>query len=186
MSRNTFKIAVEVDGADIESVNRKLSRLPDPLGSRAMKNGFREFFKRVRATARGLAPKGRPTATEKVRGEVKPNPHIRNFLAYTVRGYRRGTVVWAAFGVREKRGSYETPHWYLRWVEFGHDIKRAATEEEQIRLAARGERRYKTIKIGSVKGQFFIRRSYEANAGALIPIMEQKIADQIAKEFGNG
>jgi hypothetical protein len=184
MSRNSFKIAVELDQGDIEEVNRRLRRLPVPMAQKAMRNGFSEFLKRVRSTAKSLAPYGVNKPTEFVRGQSRPNPHIRDFLAYTVRTYGKGIVVWGAFGVKERRGTYETPHWYLRWVEFGHEIKRKATTFEQQLLKSRGEVRYKTIGIGRVQGRFFIKRSYEINSSRLLPIIEQKIADQIAKEWG--
>lgn len=186
MSSNAFRVAVEIDGGDIDRINRKLSHLAVPTATKAMKNGFRAWFKKVRATARQLAPFGEAAATEKVRGKLQPNPHIRDNLTYSVKGYSKGRVVWGALGVKEIRGSYMTPHWYLRWVEFGHDVKRAATAPEQMLLKSRGERRYKTITTGKVRGRFFIRRAYEANAYSLIPIMDQAIADQVLKEWGNG
>lgn len=186
MSSNAFKVAVEIDGGDIDRINRKLSQLAIPTATKAMKNGFRTWFKKVRATAKQLAPMGDNKPTEMVRGQMKPNPHIRDNLTYSVKGYSKGRVVWGALGVKEIRGSYMTPHWYLRWVEFGHEVKRAATVNEQMLLKSRGERRFKTIRVGRVPGRYFIRRAYEANAYALLPIMDQAIADQVLKEWGNG
>lgn len=189
MSSNAFVAVLEINGADIESVNRKLKALGTDRAQKAMRNGFRKWTSRVKSAAKSIAPYGSASATEKVRGEVRPNPHIRDFIATKVKGFSRGTVVWAAVGVSEIRGSYATPHWYLRWVEFGHEIKRRATEEEAIRMVTRGERRRKnmTRTIGRVPGRFFLRSAAMATEPLLIPIMEQAIADQVAKEWsGNG
>jgi hypothetical protein len=185
MSGNAFKVAVEINYGDIDAVNRKLSKLAVPASTRAMKSGFRQWFKGVRSTAKALAPYGDTRAMETVRGQKRPNPHIRDHIAYTVRGYSKGRVVWGALGVKERRGSYDTPHWYLRWVEFGHEIKRRATQNEAMLLKSRGERRM-TMTIGRVLGKRFIERAYQANATRLLPIMEDAIAREVLKEWSNG
>lgn len=189
MSSNAFVAVLEVDGADIEAVNRKLKALGTDRAAKAMRNGFRKWTGRVKSAAKAIAPYGRNSATEKVRGESRPNPHIRDFITTKVKGYSKGRVVWASVGVSEIRGSYATPHWYLRWVEFGHEIKRRATEQEALRMVTRGERKRKnmTVRIGHVPGRFFLRSAAMATEPLLIPIMDQAIADQIAKEWnGNG
>lgn len=183
--RNGFRLIVEIDGAEIEAVNRKLKALGDVRAANAMRNGFRKWTKRVATIAKAMIPQGKAAPTEKVRGEVRPNPHIRDFVTTKVVGYSRGKVIWAAVGVKELRGSYATPHWYLRWVELGHDLKRAATDEERIRLVTRGERRRKTmtVKVGEVAGRFYLRRAGIAAEPYLLPIMEQAIADQVLKDW---
>jgi hypothetical protein len=181
MSGNAFKVAVEIDGATIDELNRKFKQLAAPMGTKAMKSGFREWFKKTRAVAKAMAPYGRPAATEKVRGVNRPNPHIKDHMAYTVRGYSKGRVVWGGLGIRN-RGGYDTPHWYLRWVEFGHDLKRKATPNEAMLLKSRGERKM-TMSIGRVEGAFFLRKAYQMTAMRLIPIMEEAIAKQVAKHM---
>lgn len=188
MSRNSFTAVVEVNGADIELVNRKLKALGTERAGKAMKSGFRKWTKKVANTVKMVAPLGNMRPTEKVRGEIRPNPHIRDFITTKVKGYSKGTVVWAAVGVKEIRGSYTTPHWYLRWVEFGHELKRRATAEESIRLVARGERRSRNMKmtVGRVRGKFFMRKAAIMAEVYLLPIMEQAIADQVEKEMSGG
>ena len=188
MSRNSFTAVVEVNGADIELVNRKLKALGTHRAGNAMRSAFRKWTKRVASMVKASAPYGRSAATEKVRGLERPNPHIRDFVTTKVKGYSKGTVVWAAVGVKEIRGSYMTPHWYLRWVEFGHEIKRKATMEESIRLVTRGERKRKnmTMSIGRVTGRHFLRSAAIAAEVLLIPIVEQAVADQVEKEMSGG
>lgn len=195
MSSNAFKVAVQIDGEELDRVNRYLSRMAVPAATKAMKSGFRAWFKKVRATAKQLAPFGVNKATEKVRGQEKPNPHVRDNLTYKVIGYSKGRVVWGALGVKEIRGSYMTPHWYLRWIEFGHDIRRKPYEgyvemgSQAVLSPYTGEvRRYKrrkftTAKVGRVPGQFFIRRAYEANVYSLLPLMQEAISAQMLKEW---
>ncbi len=186
MSRNSFTALVEIDGAEIETINRKLKRLGDDLAPKALKGGFRRWTTLCKRTARNLAPRGRDSATERVRGQERPNVHIADFIATKVKGYSKGRVVWAAVGVKEIRGSYATPHWYLRWVEFGHKIKRAATMPEQILLKSRGNEKkkdYSRVVIGEVKGAFFLRKTLQICEPKLIPAIEDAIAAQIAKQW---
>lgn len=185
--RNSFNISAEVNGADIELVNRELKRLATPYATEAMKAGFRKYTTRVAKVAKTLAPFGNAAASEKVRGVERPNPHIRNHITTKVRGYSQGKVVWAAVGVKEKRGSYETPHWYLRWVEFGHKIRRKATAEEQLRAKTRGatkKKEYGFTTIGSVKGSLFLRRASQMAAPYLLNDIQDAVAKVILKYWG--
>lgn len=185
--RNSFNISAEVNGADIEEVNRRLRRLQGPYATEAMKTGFRSYTTRVAKLAKPLAPFGKATATEKVRGTERPNPHIRNHITTKVSGYSQGRVVWAAIGIKEKRGTYDTPHWYVRWVEFGHRIRRKATTEEQIRAKSRGETRKKEYAfktVGTVKGAFFLKRASEMASPYLLIDMQNAIAKVIEKYWG--
>ena len=103
--RNGFRLIVEIDGAEIEAVNRKLKALGDVRAANAMRNGFRKWTKRVATIAKAMIPQGKAAPTEKVRGEVRPNPHIRDFVTTKVVGYSRGKVIWAAVGVKELRAA---------------------------------------------------------------------------------
>jgi hypothetical protein len=189
MSRNAFAVTAEIDGAEIEDLNRRLRRLSVDRAGKAMKNGFRTWGKRYRQAVMALAPYGRSSPTEVVRGEVRPNPHIRDMIAVKVRGYRKGEVIWAAVGVKEVPGSYTTPHWYLRWVEFGHVIKRKSTEAEAILLKSRGytrKKEYGTIAIGNVPGKFFMAKALVQTQHLLLPMVEDALASQIEKEMTRG
>jgi hypothetical protein len=186
MSRNSFTALVEIDGAEIEMLNRKLRRLGDDLAPKALRNGFRKWTTLCKRTAKTLAPRGPSRPTEKVRGTERPNPHISDFITTKVKGYSKGRVVWAAVGVKEIRGSYATPHWYLRWVEFGHKIKRRATQAEQILLKSRGnekKKEYSRITIGEVRGTFFLRKTLSMCEPRLVPAVEDAIAAQIEKNW---
>jgi hypothetical protein len=189
MSSNVFKVAAEIDGAEIEELNRKLRRISVERAGKAMKSGFRTWGKRYAQAVVALAPYGRPNPTERVRGQERPNPHIRDMITVKVRGYRKGEVIWAAVGVKEVPGSYTTPHWYLRWVEFGHAIKRKSTEAEAILLKSRGytrKKEYGTITIGKVPGKFFMARALTQTQHLLLPMVEDALARQLEKEMTHG
>lgn len=185
--RNSFNISAEVNHADIELVNRELKRLATPYAAEAMKSGFRVYTRRVAKLATGLAPFGRPNPQEKVRGQIRPNPHIRNHITTKVAGYSQGRVVWAATGIKEKRGTYETPHWYVRWVEFGHRVRRKASAEEQLRARTRGETRKKEYgfrTVGTVKGAFFLQRAAQMASPYLLNDIQDAVAKVILKYWG--
>lgn len=188
MSRTSFKAACEIDYGAMDRINAALREMPEKTAGRALRNGFRAYTKLLRKTVESMAPMGSHRATEKVRGVERPNPHIKENIATTVKGYRRGTLIWAAVGVKEVPGSYVTPHWYLRWVEFGHDVKRRATGPEMSLLVSRGEPRRKnmTIRTGRVPGKFFLRTATAATESWLLRYVEEALEKQIAKEFPNG
>lgn len=185
--RNAFKISAEIDPAELEAVNRQLRKLGNPYATEAMKRGFRRYTKRVVKAAETLAPVGRPSPTEKVRGKERPNPHLKDNVFAKVKGYARGEVVWAAVGIREKRGSYETPHWYFRWVEFGHALRRRATAPEQALLKSRGNERkkeYGFVTIGRVKATHFLKRANAMCEPYLINDVREGMAAVIEKYWG--
>jgi len=188
MSRTSFTAACEIDYGAMDRINAALRGMPEKTAGRALRNGFRAYTKLLKKTVESMAPMGRTSATEKVRGVERPNPHIKDNIATTVKGYRRGTLIWAAVGVKEIPGSYYTPHWYLRWVEFGHDVKRRATGPEMALLVSRGEQRKKnmTIRIGRVPGKFFLRTATAATEGWLTRFVEEALERQIQKEFPSG
>ena len=161
--------------------------LPKDMAQKSLRNAFRKWTTMTKKVVAASAPYGRSGATEFVRGEKRPNVHIKNNIATKVKGYSKGTLIWAAVGVKEVRGTYVTPHWYLRWVEFGHDVKRKATMNEKMLLKSRGERIRKntTIKIGHVKGQHFIAKAVTVCSPRLVPMVEDAIADQVLKEWGS-
>ncbi len=184
MSSNSFKMVMEVDGPNVERINAALRRLAQKDATKAIKNGFREWTRVVKKSVIALAPRGRPSKTERVRGEVRPNPHLKANVTTKVKGYSKGQLVWAAVGIKDQKGTYNTPHWYARWVEFGHVLTRRATKEEEIRKFSRGaikkKERQRTI-IGRVAGKFFISKAYAINEIRLMPIMEEHIARMVAK-----
>jgi hypothetical protein len=184
MSSNNFKALVEIDGADIEQVNRYLRRLKTETASKALKRGIRNWTNLGKKTAKALAPVGPNRPTEKVRGTERPNPHIKDFVFTKVKGYSKGQIIWGSIGVKEIKGSYATPHWYLRWVEFGHAIKRRSTEAEAILLKSRGATKaeYSKITIGQVRGTFFLTKALASISPRLLPIMQESIAKELAQE----
>ena len=83
---------------------------------------------------------------------------------------------------------YDTPHWYLRWVEFGHQLKRKPTTNEASLLKSRGEiiKKNTTIKYGHVKGSHFMQRTLNMAEMRLLPMLNEAIDKQIDKEIGRG
>ena len=184
MSSNSFKMVMEIDGANVENINAALRRLAQKDATKAIKNGFREWTRVTKKSVIALAPRGRSSKTERVRGEVRPNPHLKANLTTQVKGYSKGQLVWAAIGIKEQKGTYNTPHWYARWVEFGHVLKRRATKEEELRNLTRGnvKKKERTVTvIGFVPGKHFIAKAYAINEIRLMPIMEEHIARMVAK-----
>ena len=187
-SSNRFKVEVRLDDAELRRVNLRLKALGDREGPLAMRRAFRKWTTLGKKTMSRLAPYGRGNATETVRGTVRPNPHIRNAVASKVKGWRKGQVLWAAIGIREIPRSYATPHWYSRWVEFGHDLKAAPTEAIMQARRSRGAVRRgeirATVKVGHVKGSFFMTRTLSAISPMLVPMLDVEIDKGAAKLFG--
>lgn len=183
MSSNRFSLLCEVSGRDIDAINARLKDLGRDGATRAMKTGFRKWTSFAKKLMVANAPTGRPSATEMVRGQKRLNVHIRNNIATKVKGFAKGRVVWAAVGIKEKRGTYDTPHWYLRWVEFGHDLKRKPTRNEAMLLKSRGEilRKSSTFKYGHVKGSHFMQRTMNMAEMRLVPMLSDAIDKEIAR-----
>lgn len=188
MSSNRFRVEVQLDDKALSLVNKRLRALGEKNAGLAMRRAFRKWTTLGKKTMAALAPMGRPGPTEKVRGVVRPNPHIKKSIGTKVKGWRKGQVVWAAIGVKEIPRSYVTPHWYSRWVEFGHDIKVAAGQPiEQARIA-RGETRRKairaTVTVGKVRGRYFMTRTLQAVSPQLIPMLNAEIDKEAEKIYG--
>lgn len=183
MSSNKFTLLCEVSGRDIDAVNDRLLKLGRDGASRAMRNGFRKWTTFAKRLMVANAPFGRSNASEVVRGHRRLNVHIRNNVATKVKGFSKGRVVWAAVGIKEKRGSYDTPHWYLRWVEFGHALKRKPTSIEAGLMKSRGEivRKSTTVKYGHVKGSHFMQRTMNIAEFRLVPMVHEAIDKEIAR-----
>ena len=136
----TFAIGCEIDEQALKRVNAELLKLGTDDARNAMRRGLRKWSTFTKKTLEAAAPFGRATATEKVRGQVKPNVHLKWSVTTKAKGYRQGLVQWIAVGVKRIDGSYLTPHWYHGWLENGHAIKRATSTQEKILLKQRGER----------------------------------------------
>jgi hypothetical protein len=188
MSSNKFTLLCEVSGRDIDAINARLKDLGRDGAARAMKSGFRKWTTFAKKLMVANAPYGRSSASELVRGQQRINVHIRNNVATKVKGFSKGRVVWAAVGIKEKRGTYDTPHWYLRWVEFGHSLKRKPTTNEAMLMKSRGEiiRKNTTVKYGHVKGSHFMQRTMNMAEMRLVPMMHEAIDKEIDKEIGRG
>ena len=160
-SNRKFAVAAEIDGAAVRAINSALLRIGKEDAQKAMRRGFSKWGSATKRMLAAAAPMGRTASTERVRGAVRPNVHLKFNAATRAKGYRKGLVQWIAVGIKEIRGSYLTPHWYLRWVENGHNIVRRATAEEELRARTRGESpklaRRKTI--GRVAPNPFVRRT---------------------------
>ena len=176
-----FAVAAEIDDKAVERINRALLNLGQKEAQKAMRRGFGKWSKVAKTMVAAMAPMGRMTSTERVRGAERPNVHLKFSAHSKVKGYRQGLVTWVAVGIKEIPGSYLTPHWYLRWVENGHAIKRRATEEETIRMVLRGERKTKNMKkvVGRVAPNPFMRRA----AAAAVPLAENYLMSEIEKEI---
>jgi hypothetical protein len=183
--RGSLAITAEIDGAAIDAINKRLAALDKDGASKAMRNGFRKWGNITKKVVAANAPFGRAQATEKIRGVTRPNVHLKWNVITKVKGYARGKVVWMAIGIREIKGSYLTPHWYLRWIEYGHEVKRGATKFEQIVLKARGyekKKEYSKVTIGRVPANPFLRRSMGETRALLFPIMRAAVAKQLEEE----
>ena len=181
--RNSFRMIVELDKKSVDEVNRRLKALGTVGAGRAMKNGFRKWSAIARKTVAASAPMGRMTGTETIRGVVRPNVHLKFAVATKIKGYSKGLVMWAAIGIKEIRGSYLTPHWYLRWVEYGHLLKRKATMIERNMIEARGGNGGKGAKmtVGKVIGKFFFTRAIPRVTPLVVPILSEAIDKEIAR-----
>lgn len=188
MSSNKFRVEVQLDDKALSLVNKRLRALGDKNAGLAMRRAFRKWTTLGKKTMASLAPMGRPGPTEKVRGAERPNPHIKKAVASKVKGWRKGQVVWAAIGIREIPRSYVTPHWYARWVEFGHDIKRAPGQAVEQARRARGETRRSairaTVTVGKVRGRYFMTRTLQAVSPQLIPMLDAEIDKEAEKIYG--
>lgn len=184
-SSNKFRVEVTLDQTAFTQVNRRLRALGEKHASLAMRRAFRKWTTLGKKTMSALAPYGRRGSTEVVRGQVRPNPHIRDAVASKVKGWRKGQVVWAGIGIREIPRSYATPHWYARWVEFGHALKRRPSEGTMALRAARGERNVRsTVTVGKVQGRFFMTKTLSAISGRVVPMLEAEIDKEVEKIFG--
>lgn len=185
--RGSFAVVVELDKNAVQRINSALLNLPQKEAARAMRRGFGKWSRAARKIVEANAPFGRSSATEKIRGSVRPNVHLKFSAATRVKGYSRGLVVWCAVGIKEIPGSYLTPHWYLGWVERGHAIKRRATQLEYDARIKRGETKKIAGKtqIGYVRPNPFIRRSATQSLGLAAPLIETEIAKEIAR-WNNG
>jgi hypothetical protein len=96
------------------------------------------------------------------------------------------TIVWAAIGIKEIKGSYLTPHWYLGWVERGHAIKRGASTLEYEARIKRGAKKKEASKttVGHVRPNPFIRRSAQASMQFAGPMIEAEVQKAIARFNG--
>lgn len=164
MSRDSFKVALEMDKRTIDALNRRILDLGTKGAQRALKSGFRRFNLSVRASMKAFAPSETDHATEVVRGERRPNVHIRRSIIARVRTYR-GRIVWGGVGVAEVRKSYDTPHWYVPWVMDGHAIR-----------GRRGG-----PPLGRAKPNRFIERAYAANKSRFLPTMVDAINEEIRR-----
>lgn len=185
--RGSFATIVELDKDAVRRINAALLSLPTKEAGLAMRRGFGKWSRHARKLVEANAPFGRATATEFVRGSVRPNVHLKFSAATKVRGYQKGLVVWAAVGIKEIPGSYLTPHWYLRWVENGHAIKRKATGLEYEARIKRGSTKKEASKttIGTVRPNPFIRKSAMQSIQLAAPLIEAEVQKAIQR-FNNG
>ena len=187
-SSNRFRVEVELDEKELRRVNLALRSLGDREGPLAMRRAFRKWTNLGKKTMSALAPYGRNSSTEKVRGQARPNPHIRDAVSAKVKGWRKGQILWAAIGIREIPRSYATPHWYSRWVEFGHALKRAPSSEIMAMRRARGAIRRREVRaavtVGKVPGRYFMTRTLQAVSPQLIPMLNAEIDKEAEKIYG--
>jgi len=184
--RGSFATIVELDKDAVRRINAALLSLPTKEASLAMRRGFGKWTRTVKKVVEANAPFGRATATEKIRGDIRPNVHLKFSAATKIKGYSRGLVVWAAVGIKEIRGSYLTPHWYLGWVERGHAIKRGASTLEYEARIKRGAKKKEASKttVGHVRPNPFIRRSAQASMQFAGPMIEAEVQKAIARFNG--
>lgn len=129
-----FATAVEIDQAQLQRVNSALLKIPSDFSRIAIRNAFRKWARGTKAAVSAAAPLGPVTPTEWVRGLRRPNPHLKFSVAAKMKTYQRDLVQWVGVGIKEVKGSYLTPHWYLRWVERGHStFRRIGTPPKKIR-----------------------------------------------------
>jgi len=152
MSRKAFDISAEIDQQSLDALNARLRKLEKQDAQTAIRKGFRQWTRTARKVVRAVAP---PKSKKREGG------HIVSSITTRIKGYQRGQIQWAAVGVKEKRMSRDTPHWYLPWIENGHAIRRKR----------RGP------QVGYVLGRKFIRRSAQILAPMLVPMVERALRE---------
>jgi hypothetical protein len=156
-----FALACEIDAASVRRINHALMQLSQKEASLAMRRGFSKWGRATKAYVSASAPMGRPSSVEYVRGAIRPNVHLKFAVATKQKGFRKGLVQWFGVGIQEISGSYLTPHWYLRWVENGHLIKRKSTKAEKAWEISRGASPKAAARrvIGRVLANPFMQRA---------------------------
>jgi len=183
----TFAVGCEIDAKALQQINSALLRLGEKDARNAMRRGFTKWGKFTKKTLEATAPFGKTQATERVRGAVRPNVHLKWSVITKVKGYSKGLVTWIGVGVKRIDGSYLTPHWYLGWLENGHAIKRATSQQEKILLKQRGERgkalNFRTVGVSQPRN--WIKR-YRAPLSAAAVQFVQPEVEKAIKEAGLG
>ncbi len=181
--RGSFALIVELDQNTVREVNHRLMMLGKEGGSRAMRNGFRRWTTHARKFIAKSMPMGRTSATEMVRGEVKANVHLKFNVTTRIKGYSKGLLVWAGIGIKEIRGSYLTPHWYMRWVEHGHDMKRRATDIEKGLMDSRGHKVGKntTVTVARARGAKVFTRALPIVTPMVVPMLTEAVNKEIER-----
>ena len=184
--RASFAVVVSLDEAAVRRINSRLLELGEKDARNAMRRGFGRWSRAAKKLVEQYAPFGRSASTEQVRGTRRPNVHLKFSAATKVKGYRKGLVQWCAVGIKEITGSYLTPHWYLRWVENGHALRRKATESERLRAFSRGEnpRTARSYTYGYVRPNPFIRRAAQSAIPLVEPMMLAEIEKAVRKANG--
>jgi hypothetical protein len=186
--RTAFAASVEVDDAALRRINSALVRLEVKDARNAMRRGLGRWSREGRRFMASVAPFGKTSSVEQVRGITRPNVHLKFNVATKVKGYSKGLVTWAGIGVKEIRGSYLTPHWYLGWVENGHNLTRSATTQEKILMKSRGERvgpRTKRV-IGRVPGHPWMKKYRPLVQSAAVRAVEPEVEKAIRRFYGQG
>jgi len=183
----SFVLGTEIDSQALERVNHALLRLSEKDARNAMRRGLGKWSKVVKKSLEASAPFGRTTATEKVRGVVRPNVHLKWSLITKVKGYSKGLVTWVGVGIRRIDGSYLTPHWYLGWLENGHLIKRRSTTAEKMLLKSRGERGkgLNFVTVGKSRPRNWIKQ-HRAALSMLAPKFVEPEVEKAIRESGLG
>lgn len=150
MSRKAFDIAATIDEQSLKALNARLRKLEKQDAQAAIKKGFRQWTRTARKIVRALAP---------AKSNKREGGHIASSITTRIKGYQRGQIQWAAVGVKEQRGSRDTPHWYLPWVEDGHAIRR----------------RRRGPQVGYVVGRKFMKRAAQQLSPMLVPMVEKAL-----------
>ncbi len=184
----TFAVGCEIDEKAVQAINSQLLKLGTDDARNAMRRGMSKWARFTKKTLEAAAPFGKATATEKVRGVVKPNVHLKFAVATKVKGYRLGLVQWMAVGVKRIDGSYLTPHWYHGWVENGHAIKRRTTDPERALLKSRGERgrALNTITVGRSPPRNWIKKWRGVLSAMAVQFIAPEVEKAAKQAVGNG
>ena len=186
-STKTVAIGCEIDASAIQRINASLLKLEKKDARNAMRRGLGKWAKFTKKTLETSAPFGKARATERVRGAVRPNVHLKWSVITKVKGYAQGLVTWIGVGVKRIDGSYLTPHWYLGWLENGHAIKRRTTSAEKALLKSRGERgrglNFRTV--GRSAPRNWIKR-FRAPLSNAAPLFVEPEVNKALKEAGLG